>query len=572
MSSSWAARVAGGVLAVACAGYALAQTESAPLERRDRPGSTEPLPGFRKPQAPPAFVLPPVAPEAQPPGVRGVLRAYVRRIVVTGGTVFSEEQIRAITAPFENRELGSDDLDELRQRLSLAYANAGYINSGAVIPDQDLKDGVVTLQIVEGRLAEVLVAGPNAFDPAFIADRVRLGAGRPLNVRELQETIQLLLQNPQIERINAELAPGAQRGEAVLRMEVAEAKRWSAGFSVANNRSPAVGAVRTELSAGARNLLGVGDSLAVRFGHTRGLDDQGFNFSIPVTPRDTLFTLRNDRVRSRVIEPPFNLIDVKSESESTEIGFAQPLYRTLRSTLTAGAALYYRSNATSLLGVPFSFTPGLAEGKANVAAVRLYGDWLDRTQDSVFAARLTHTSGLRSGGATKSTDNTADSQYSSTLAQLQWARRLAEDGRQIVLRADVQHASGELLPSEKFAIGGAETVRGYRENQIVRDNGWIASAEYRHPIGQVRLEGLSEGEGAGLVTAAVFLDMGRAWDHFGGPGRRFIWSYGPGVRWDIAEGIGAQVFWGFRQKTVVVPNNNPQDHGIHFRFGIAKAF
>ncbi len=563
------ALIGAAMLALACAD-ALAQTPGGPqLERRDRPGVTEPLPGFQKP---PTFVLPPVKPEAERPGLPAQLRVFVRQVRVTGSTVFDEEQLREVTAPFENRELTSDDLDELRHRLSLLYVNAGYINSGAVIPDQDVKDGVITMQIVEGRLSEIRVSGANRFVPSFIADRVELGAGPPLSVRELQETIQLLLQNPQIERVNAELAPGAQRGEAVLRMDVAEARRYTAGFSVANNRSPSVGQTRFELAGGARNLFGRGDSLAVRFGYTDGLSDSGFTFTMPITRYDTTFTLRNDRIKSRVIEPPFNIINVRSESESTELTLAHPIYRTLRSTLTLGGSLYYRSNATSLLGVPFSFTPGLADGKANVAAARIFGDWLDRTQESVFAARLTYTGGLRTGPGTNSTLNTPDSQYSAVLGQSQWARRLAEDGRQIVLRADFQSASGELLPSEKFAIGGSETVRGYRENQIVRDNGWVASAEYRHPIGRARVEGLSEGENAGLITGAVFLDMGRAWDHFGSDGRRFIWSYGPGIRWDITEGVFAQAYWGFRQKSVVLPNNNIQDHGIHFRFGFAKAF
>lgn len=558
----------------ACSFPMLAQVPPPPLERLDRPGgSGQPFPEFRKPAPAPQIVLPPSGPETQRPGgLSTALGVYVRRIRVVGGTVFTEEELRPILAQYENRELTVEDLDELRHRLSLTYSNAGYINSGAVIPDQDVADGVLTLQVVEGRLSGIEIAGEHHFRRAFIAGRVALGAGEPLNVRGLQEAIQLLLQNPQIERINAELAPGAQRGEAVLRMDVKEAKRWSVGFSMANNRSPVVGSVRSELSAAARNLSGFGDMLGVRIGHTHGLDDESFGISIPVSARDTLLSLRKDRVKSRVIEPPFDRVDVRSESESSELGVSHPLYRTLHSSFTVGANLYWRDNATSLLGVPFSFTPGLADGRAKVTALRLFGDWLERTQDSVVAARVTLANGLRRGGATTSTANTPDSQYWTVLTQLQWARRLSEDGRQMLLRIDMQQASGELLPSEKFAIGGSESVRGYRENQIVRDKGWIATAEYRHPVGRVPIPALTQSDSDGLLSAALFADFGRAWDHFGGPARRFIWSYGPGARWDIADGISAQLYWGFRQKKVIVPNNNLQDHGLHFRIAAARAF
>jgi hemolysin activation/secretion protein len=548
---------------LACGLAALGQV-TPPIERPA-------LPEFIKPTPAPRIDVPVPRREVersprQQPGT------FIRHIRVEGSTVFSQETLHGIVAPFEGQELSSEDMDEVRHRVSLAYANAGYINSGAVLPEQDFKDGELVLRIVEGRLTEVRVAGENTFYPGFIERRLAIGSGTPFNIRKLQDTIQILLQNPQIERINAELLPGVQRGEAVLRVEVKEAKRWNVGFSAANNRSPTIGAVRYELAASGRNLLGLGDSLSARVGHAHGLDDEALSYSVPITPYDTLLTWRSEKIRNRVIEPPFSLIDVRNKSQSTEIGLSQPIYRTPNRALAIGAGLYERDNATSLLGIPFSFTPGIPDGKSKILAARLFGDFLDRTQNSVLASRLTYTSGLNSGGATKSTTNTPDSQYWAVLAQVQWAKRLSEDGRQILVRADVQHASGELLPSEKFAIGGSETVRGYRENQIVRDNGWVASAEYRHPLGLFPIPGLKEKDQDGLLSLALFADFGRAWDHFGNEGRRYIWSVGPGFRWDVADGISAQVYYGARGKSVPLPKNNMQDHGIHFRFAFARAF
>ena len=531
-----------------------------------------PPPEFRKPApAPPLEIR---SPDLLDPGaaLSEGLRILVKRIRVEGSTVFTAAQLRPIVEPFENRELASEDLDELRHRLTLAYVNAGYINSGAVIPDQRVADGAITIRIIEGRLSEVAVAGEHRFRRWYLAERVALGAGEPFNVNRLQEAIQLLLQGGQIERINAQLTPGAQRGEALLRMDLKEAERWSAGFALANNRSPVVGALRAELSLGVRNLVGSGDVAQVRLGRTRGLRDENLSFSIPVNARDTAIYFRGDRVHSQVIEPPFSLIDLRSDSASMELGVSHPFLRDLRGSLTLGGGFYWRDNATALLGVPFSFTPGIVDGKARVKALRFFGDWLERTQDSVSAARATLSNGLNVGGATRSASNTADSQYRAVLVQLQHARRLAPDGRQLVLRADVQQSSGELLPSEKFAIGGAESVRGYRENQIVRDQGWFVSAEYRHPLARIKLPLLTDGENDGLVTLALFTDAGNARDHFGAPGSGLLWSVGPGARWDIAAGISAQVYYGLTLKKVAGPNSDLQDRGVHFRFSAARAF
>ena len=119
--------------------FALAQAP--PLPSGVLP-SQEPLPApeFRKPP-PELLQLPPV----KPPEERAptALRVMVKKINITGSTVFKAGELEQIAAPFENRELMSTDLEELRQRLTRYYIEQGYINSGAVIPDQKVSDGVI---------------------------------------------------------------------------------------------------------------------------------------------------------------------------------------------------------------------------------------------------------------------------------------------------------------------------------------------------------------------------------------------------------------------------------------------
>jgi hypothetical protein len=65
------------------------------------------------------------------------LRVFVKEIRVTGSTVFSPDDLAKVTAPYTNREITSEDLESLRQALTLHYVNRGYFTSGAVVPDQD---------------------------------------------------------------------------------------------------------------------------------------------------------------------------------------------------------------------------------------------------------------------------------------------------------------------------------------------------------------------------------------------------------------------------------------------------
>src|SRR5207248_11591498 len=132
-------------------------------------------PELRKP-APPVIELPPLAPP-ESGRVPFVPRVAVRKFRITGNTVVSDAELEKIAAPFENRPITSTDLEELRRQLTLYYVNRGYVNSGAVIPDQTIKDGVVELRIIEGRLTGIDVEGTKHFRKSYFSDRIALYAG-----------------------------------------------------------------------------------------------------------------------------------------------------------------------------------------------------------------------------------------------------------------------------------------------------------------------------------------------------------------------------------------------------------
>ena len=113
---------------------------------------------FETPTPPPGTLLPPlpIPPETAP---FPTLRVFVREIRVTGSTIFSAEELAKVTAPYVNREVTSEDLEALRVALTLLYVNNGYVNSGAILPDQTVSEGVVTYQIIEGGLTAVEVEG-----------------------------------------------------------------------------------------------------------------------------------------------------------------------------------------------------------------------------------------------------------------------------------------------------------------------------------------------------------------------------------------------------------------------------
>jgi len=540
-----------------------AQAPSPPRGAERRPGDERPpLPEFEPPERPP-LLLPPVKPLPEEQERLPFLpRVFVREFRLTGNTVFSDQELREITVPFENRELTNAELQELRQRLTLYYVNRGYINSGAILPDQKVVEGIIEIQILEGKLTRIDVEGNKRFRADYFTDRLALGAGPPLNVKSLEERLQIMLQSPLIDGINAQLGPGDRPSEAILKTQVAEALPYQLALVLDNKLSPSVGEARFLVRGSYRNLAGRGDVLTGEIGFAEGLDELGDDidilYALPITARDTIFSVRAEQSRSKVIEEPFDDIDIESETETFGVEITHPVFKTANKQLTLGFGLERRSSETFLLGQPFSFSPGVQDGESDVAVIRLSQDWLSRSRNQVIAARSTVSVGIDAFGSTVN-DNAPDSKFVAWLGQFQWARRISDAGQQINFRADLQLAEDSLLPLEKFAVGGIDSVRGYRENQLVRDAGYAVSLAWRTPIARNAI-------GGSTVQLVLFADAGRSENRKDpNPDPTRILSYGVGFLFDPHPKIHAELYFAKALDDVDNPSHSLQDDGIHFR-------
>ena len=78
------------------------------------------------------------------------LSAYVEEYRFYGNTVFLDDELIAITLPYSNRGVNTEELIELKDKITRHYVNNGFINSGAILPDQDIEGGYIVFQIQEG--------------------------------------------------------------------------------------------------------------------------------------------------------------------------------------------------------------------------------------------------------------------------------------------------------------------------------------------------------------------------------------------------------------------------------------
>ncbi len=524
-----------------------------------------PEPEFRKPPAE-AIQLPPYRP-SEAERLRTTLRVFVRQIRITGNTVFTDEELAKIAAPFENRELTNVDLEELRQQLTRHYIDAGYINSGALIPDQKVAEGVIEYRIVEGRLTQTEVEGVVHFQQDYFTDRITLHAGPPLNVKTLEQELQILLRDPLVKSMNAQLVPGERPGEAVLKAKVEEAPRFDLGLVIDNKLSPALGDAKATLLGTVNNLVGRGDVLEGEFGYAEGVPyDFKVRYRVPVNVYDTALGVHYENTKAEVVEAPFNQLDIESKLETIGGQVSHPLYRTPDRQLIAAGVLERRETKTTLLGVPFSFSPGVNDGKAVVSALRLVGDYVERGRSQVIAARSTLSIGLDAFGSTINAEG-PDSKFVAWLGQFQWVRRLSERDDQLRFRADLQLASAPLLPVEQYAVGGLDSVRGYRAFQLLRDRGYTASVEYRIPV-------VSDPATQSSLQFAAYVDTGYAkFKARENPGPSSLTGVGIGLIGNLGREFSAELYYAEGLNSVPDPSSySLQDESLYFRLIVRPAW
>jgi len=489
-------------------------------------------------------------------------RVRVSSFRFRGNTAFSDETLQLLATAYTNRPISFEELLRLRDELTLHYVTNGFVTSGVVLPEQVVRGDIIEFHVVEGTFGAVNVTELERLRPDYVEERLRPGDGEIVNMTALEGRLQVLQQDPLIHHVEAQLVPGPRREVSDLNLRVFERRPFGGSVEVNNHQAPAIGSERATARFWHRNLNGAGNSFNFTYSGSEGLNELEAAYELPLNSRGTRLGFWAIATRADAVEQPFKQLDVESESESYAIDFSHPFIRNLNTEFSLFGSAEYRESQSFLFGEGFQYSEGLDEdGKAKVAVLRLGMQYTYRDRSKVFAARSTFSGGFDALDATIN-DSGPDGEFFAWLGQLQWAQRLDWLDARMITRIDAQLSLDPLLPLEQFAVGGHATVRGYRENRFVRDNGLVGSIEFRIPIWR-------RASGQTVLELAPFYDYGRSWNRDRPtPQPEKLESVGLGLVAPVSARFYAEVYWGDTQRDVpdISDEHNLQDDGIHFRF------
>lgn len=496
----------------------------------------------------------PASPTPEPVAPPAPAQVLVERILVEGSTVFSEAELAATVASFEGRSLTLAELQQAADAVTQLYLNAGYLTSEAVVPPQDVEAGLVRLRVIEGFVEAIRVEGSDRLTN-YVRQRVALARTAPVNQNSLESQLRLLQADSLFENVEAGLRQGDTEGGSILTVRVSEAPAFSGSLGLDTLSPRSVGQFRTGVILRYQNLAGVGDRLLASAyrSTTGGSYAYDLSYQIPLNPQNGTLLLRlapnNYRITDRRL-PEFDL-GLSGSADTYEVLVRQPLIRTPDEEFALSAGFRYRQGSTLLLGF---ITP------PTVTSVFSFGqDYVRRDASGIWGVQSQFRLGTGLFNASVAPAG-PDARFWSWQGQVQrW--QVLNPNHRLLIQGNVQFTTDSLLGSEQFVLGGAQSVRGYYQNQRFGDNGVRLSVE-----DYITLQ--RDNNGRTVTRLIPFFDVGYVWaTNAALSPTRQNWMVGTGLALEIQplENLSARVDLGIPLVTLnELPGDRPSGLRVYF--------
>jgi len=444
-------------------------------------------------------------------------RVLVRRIQVEGtGLVFPVDRLLGLLKSAEGQSLSLDELREVVQRITALYREQGYFLARAVLPPQDVTDGVITVRVLEGRLDAADGVRLNIELPATGAARSRLNrdlaqrissspltVGQPLRLADVERGLLLLNDLPGVSA-GANLEPGSAPDTTRLVIDVAEQPVWRGSLAADNHGSRYTSSQRASLQINADNPSGRGDQATLQLTASPNSDYRYARLGYTVQASASGLRLGgalsglNYRVGQELAA-----LDSRGSANVMGLSARYPVLRSRSANVFGNLSADVKQLRNQTLGTRTS------DKRVDLLSAGFSGDRSDAmfgTGTTLFDLSL----GLgkldlaANAGSLQQDQGPQGAKTQGSFAKINFgATRVARAHPRLTLITQLQGqwASKNLDSSEKFLLGGVGGVRAYPSGEAAGDTGLRASVDARW----LALSHAKSGE----WTLLAFADWGR---------------------------------------------------------------
>ena len=468
-----------------------------------------PTPGSATPSPPPESATPATSPASTPAPAAPAAdpRFQIDKFTVRGATLITSAEVQRILAPYIGKGKDFADVQKALEALEKAYTSKGYSAVQVILPEQQIDDGEVEFDVVEAKIGKVVVEGNKYFDEANIrASLPQVRPGQPPNIFQISDNLRVANENPG-KQTTVLLRSGAEEGQVDAVVRVSDERPNKLSLTLDNTGTQQTGNFRVGVGYQNSNLWNRDHVLNAQYVTAPNDDDRtnrlglypskhvlivGAQYRIPLYRQgDTLeFSAGYSNVNSGVVA---NLFNISGAGTILGARYNQNLEKVgdLEHKLSYG--LDWRAYQSTVTQIGVAGAGLVPDVTVHPISLTYAGTYRKSESDSNFSlSAIQNLPGGNDGGtgafegdpfvtpARPAAREGANPRYFITRWGFNHNRALPRDW-QFRFGMNGQLTRDTLISGEQFGIGGADSVRGFLEREIVNDNGYRGTTEFYTP-------------------------------------------------------------------------------------------
>ncbi|MET4696847.1 ShlB/FhaC/HecB family hemolysin secretion/activation protein [Endozoicomonas lisbonensis] len=389
-----------------------------------------------------------------------------------------KELVSILRRQTAERGMTYGDIEKVAQQITRFYRERGLLLARAFIPPQEVRQGVVELDIVAGKLGKVVVSGNHKYQPEQLQEPFNDQLGELVDNARIEESIYLLNDYPGLS-VYGYFEKGDNPGESNLNLQVRDEETWSLAIRADNHGSELTGENRVYTVGNWYNPTGIGDQLtlgALKSFNPENTDLFQLVYSLPVFSADTRLEFYAEQNRfdiSSKADEIINRLNITGANDTYSATLMHQLKRSRAANLATGFK-YSDKRVTRDASVPL-FTEG---DHANTSEIIIEGDFLGDSIRTLNMGRLSLMHGRLNNTVPEDRGDTFYRLALDTNSLFFVPLPFTDNDSRLVVKSKWRYSNNPLPSFEQMALGGANTVRAFTGSEFSADTGVYLGAEW----------------------------------------------------------------------------------------------
>ena len=371
-------------------------------------------------------------------------------------------------------------IENVADTITRYYRERGFILAKAYIPEQHVRDGIVTLTLLLGNLGEVNVINNKRYKSKAIEKIFAKEFGEPITAKKIEEKLYFVNDMPGL-TAQAYFEPGSQVGDTRLNVNLVEERRFNGNVRMDNHGSPSTGEYRLYTDGYWHNPTGFGDQLHIGVLGTFEPANSNYgsiHYGIPIFGPRAKFTFG---ASSNAFISSLDALTLTGDSLVFDATMNYILKRSREANYSA--ELRVSSVDTDITEVEKTPLPGSAVPPASASALDEYDTAVDNF-DVVFnfdlvdeKFRALHQGGIRLSTSSMSKGQRVNQADNPVVLALNYSLLkfvkipFTDTQSRLVINSALQYSEGALPSTSQFALAGPGRMRGFEINTYNADQG-----------------------------------------------------------------------------------------------------